>query len=283
MSVIERLETLLNIPGPLRREKAKGDPQVKFGSTEAEEDKLVRPFTDLYKRRFLWYYQSYLNSIDEEIATHGDDVKDGKAFRNTPFECGSNSMHGHYCYSQLKERLGKIYNALLAETKEMEATGLRQIETPMALGMQNAFENISKKQNNTTDMPMSLELIDKNPFVWRVAIFGRPMSNLDGGIFNIKIVWGTNFPETQPRVQVETPLFHQRISPQGILCYFPSNSEDIGSHVKGIIYAIEEESPPYDPRTRVNPEASKLLWGSPQDKRSYNSRLRRSAQASTEE
>ena len=38
---------------------------------------------------------------------------------------------------------------------------------------------------------------------------------------------------------------------------------------------LEEENPPYDPRMQVNLEASKLYWGSKEDKREYNKKLRR--------
>jgi len=45
---------------------------------------------------------------------------------------------------------------------------------------------------------------------------------------------------------------------------------------------LEEESPPYDPRTLVNPEAAKLFWGSKDDKKIYNRKLRRAVQQSME-
>lgn len=53
-------------------------------------------------------------------------------------------------------------------------------------------------------------------------------------------------------------------------------------HIEAIVEALEEESAPYDPRTTVNPEASKLFWGSTEDRKSYNRALRRSVQKSVE-
>jgi len=38
---------------------------------------------------------------------------------------------------------------------------------------------------------------------------------------------------------------------------------------------MEEDNPPYDPRTQVNQDASKLLWGSAEQKREYNRKLRK--------
>lgn len=45
--------------------------------------------------------------------------------------------------------------------------------------------------------------------------------------------------------------------------------------MEAVIQTLEEENPPYDPRTQVNLEASKLFWGSKEDKKEYNKKLRR--------
>ena len=90
------------------------------------------------------------------------------------------------------------------------------------------------------------------------------------------------FPDEQPRAKFETPMFHHRIAADGTPCYITTRTDDIKSHIEGIIQALEEEHPPYDPRTTVNPEASKLYWGSPEDKKKYNRQLRRAVQRSTE-
>ena len=113
-------------------------------------------------------------------------------------------------------------------------------------------------------------------------MYGKPMTNLDGGIFKIRMIFNLGFPREQPRVTVETPLFHRRITEDGVLCYFPQKSEEVSSHLEAIIKAIEDENPRYDPRAVVNQEASKLFWGSAEQKKIYNRRLRRSAQESAE-
>ena len=101
-------------------------------------------------------------------------------------------------------------------------------------------------------------------------------------MFKIKVSISPRFPEELPRVIFETPLFHHRVANDGVLCYFPSKPDDMKSHIEAIVEAIEEESPPYDPRTLVNLDASKLFWGSVDDKKLYNRQLRRSVQRSTE-
>jgi ubiquitin-conjugating enzyme E2 Z len=58
--------------------------------------------------------------------------------------------------------------------------------------------------------------------------------------------------------------------------------EDMRCHIEAVIRAVEEESPAYDPRTLVNPEAARLYWGTPEDKKMYNKRLRRTVQDSAE-
>lgn len=52
-------------------------------------------------------------------------------------------------------------------------------------------------------------------------------------------------------------------------------ADDGRSHIDAIIQLMEEENPPYDPRTQVNADASKLYWGTPEEKRQYNRKLRR--------
>ncbi|KAI6876825.1 hypothetical protein KC334_g18009 [Hortaea werneckii] len=88
------------------------------------------------------------------------------------------------------------------------------------------------------------------------------------------------FPTVQPRLKVETPIFHHRVSSTGVLCYFPKKEDDIGSHIEAIVRTIQEEEPRFDPRTVVNPEAFSLYWGGQEKRKVYNRKLRRSAQES---
>jgi ubiquitin-conjugating enzyme E2 Z len=101
-------------------------------------------------------------------------------------------------------------------------------------------------------------------------------------MFRIMIYLSPKFPDVLPRVKFETPIFHHRVSKTGVLCYDATRKDDMRSHIAAIIEAIEEESPAYDPRTLVNPEAARLFWGSADDKKIYNRRLRRSVQESAE-
>lgn len=278
ISVIERLEDYLGIkrgkPSLVTVYNAEEDYQSGVGEAAFE------PFKDLCKRRFLWYYESYLASIEAEMKKH----KEGARFEKMPFEGPGNTMEGTYQYSQLKERLQTILTKLNEETQGWATEGTRavQMEKGIASNLQRQFEQIVENYKKNDAVTLDLDLVEKNPFVWRLLFFGRPMTHLDGGMFRIIIHVSPKFPDVLPRVKFDTPIFHHRVSPDGVLCYNATRKDDMRSHIEAIIEAIEEESPAYDPRTLVNLEAAKLFWGGPEQKKLYNRRLRRSAQDSAE-
>lgn len=238
------------------------------------------PFRDLCKRRFIWYYDSYLLAISKAKA----EVKDGQQFARMPFECTGNGMDGKFNYTELERRIRVIRQTLDEETARWAVDGLASMkrESTKAANLQRQYEQVVEAYKKDKNVTLDIELVDKNPFVWSVTYFGRPMTNLDGGLFKIKLAFSPKFPEEAPRATFETALFHQRIAVDGTPCYTPRRSEDVKSHIEAIIEALEEESPPYDPRTMVNPEAAKLYWGSTEDKKLYNRKLRRAVQRSME-
>ncbi|KAH7123916.1 ubiquitin-conjugating enzyme/RWD-like protein [Dendryphion nanum] len=279
ISVIERLEDYLGInrgktPGAVTVYNAEEDYQS--GAAEAP----FEPFKDLCKRRFLWYYESYIASIDEEMKKHKDDDR----FEKMPFEGPGNTMEGTFQYTSLKARIQTIFEKLNEEAHSWAADGQQAVlkEMSIASNLQRQFEQTVEKYKKNDAVTLDLDLVDKNPFVWQLVLFGRPMTNLDGGVFRILLYLSPKFPDVLPRVKFETPIFHHRVSPHGIVCYNPVRKDDMGSHLDAIIEAIEEESPAYDPRTLVNPEAAKLFWGQQDDKKIYNRKLRRSVQDSAE-
>ncbi|OAL65816.1 ubiquitin-conjugating enzyme E2Z [Trichophyton rubrum] len=238
------------------------------------------PFKDLCKRRFLWYYETYKNTMAEAETK----CPVGSRFQRMQFEFTGNTMDGHFNYTELTKRLDAIKNAIMKETDSWAEMGRKAIknETRIAVNLQRQYEQIVEDLKNKRHFTIDISLDEGNPLVWMLTYFGRPMTHLDGGIFRIKIALSPNFPDEQPRVIVQTPLFHHRISKDGILCYFPKKLEDMKAHVEAIVEALEDESPPYDPRATVNPECSKLFWGSAEDKKKYNRMLRRSVQRSIE-
>jgi len=242
------------------------------------------PFADLLKRRFLWYYDSYVLAIQKAMP----EQKDGTKFALSRFEGGGNCMSGKYAYASLLTRLRCIREALLAECTSWTTLGAKQVAAEKTLATQLAFQfkQLEHKYNETSYAGSRLELSlpDKNnPFAWHLTLFGQSSTNLDGGVFNISFTIPPDFPDSWPRVYFETPIYHHRVSAStGALCYFPVKPDEISSHLRAIVAAIEDLEPKFDPRAVIHPEATKLRWGSEADKKVYFRKLRRSAQDSME-
>ncbi|MCJ1306733.1 hypothetical protein MMC25_000376 [Agyrium rufum] len=239
------------------------------------------PFVDLCKRRFMWYYEAYIQAIDKGQKGH----KQGESFKKMPFEGGGNTMDGKYDYAELRRRFLLIRKVLDDETARWAEEGVLMVkrDATKAAQMRQKYEQMVEVFKQNSSVTLDLDLVDKeNPFVWQLILFGRPMSNLDGGMFTIHITISPRFPDEQPRVKFVTPLFHHRVAKDGTLCYFPKKPDDLRSHIDAIIEAVEEDHPPYDPRTLVNSEAAKLFWGSGDEKKTYSRQLRRSVQRSME-
>ena len=243
------------------------------------------PFADLFKRRFLWYYDVYLKMVDE--ASGKKEQCDGTKFVTTVFESDYNGMLGTYEYSSLKRRMVSVRKSIDAETSSWERQGLQAKKNRTASS--SDFEGLIgqiRQRNKSGEFASSfdVELVDGNPFVWHLTVFGPYSTDLDGAIINIIIYFPQTFPEDQPRVNVQTALFHHRVSPtNGVLCYTPDKPDEVISHLRAILRAIVEDDPGYDPRTLVNPEAAALLWGGDDKKKIYRRKLRRSVQDSLEQ
>ena len=249
---------------------------------EEEPAPTFEPFKDLCKRRFLWYYSSYLAAIEEGEKAHFP----GEAFKTMPFEGGGNSMGGKFDYPELRRRLVLVRAVLDQETARWAEEGrvLVARDAAVAASLLRTFQQLAAHFRAADGVALDVALAQPdNPFVWLLTYFGRPMTHLDGGMFRVRVAVSPRFPDEQPRVTFEAPpLFHHRVAADGTVCYFPRRPDELQSHVEAIVEAVEDEHPPYDPRTLVNLEASRLFWGSEADKKQYNRALRRSVQRSVE-
>ncbi|RAL04627.1 ubiquitin-conjugating enzyme E2 [Aspergillus ibericus CBS 121593] len=275
LAVIEPLEASLDImPGGnndlLAGRFSESDDQVLCDDDRSSSE----PFADLRKRRFLWYYEPYMQSIATAEAEHSCKAK----FQRMPFEGNGNSMDGHFNYPELRRRMGVIKDTILNETYNWAAEGLiaKEQEWGIAASLQRQYEQIVETLRHQNNITVDLHLVRENPFVWKLTYFGRPMTHLDGGMFKVLIHVSPRFPEEQPRVFLETPFYHIRVSKERVLCYVPKRTDEMRHHIEGIIASLEEDHPPFDPRTTVNPEATRLFWGTPEDRKKYNRELRRS-------
>ncbi|KAL4982754.1 ubiquitin-conjugating enzyme/RWD-like protein [Aspergillus falconensis] len=252
-------------------------------SSEDENNLSTSAFTDLRKRRFLWYYDSYVQLIESESAK--ETITPKRPFHRMPFESHGNTMDGHFEYPELQRRLTYLKGRIMDETKSWQTQGLeaKKNELGIAVNLQRQYEQIVETLKSHKNYSIELTLVDDNPFLWKLTYFGRPTTPLEGGIIKVRIHLSPRFPEEQPRVFVETRLFHVRVSKEGVLCYLPRKIEEMRQHVEAIVAVLEEEEPPYDPRTTVNIEAAKLFWGSPEDRKKYKRTLRRDVERSVEE
>lgn len=281
ISVIQRLESYLALH-PSGRSLVIA--RVELSSEDEEDEELCpfEPFKDLCKRRFLWYFESYLSNVEQGMR----DFKDGTLFVRMPFEGSSNTMDGKFVYGELRTRLLKIKTTIDAETEGWAQEGLlaREKESTVAVNLQHQFHQaVAAFKRN--DLPHDLSLDNGNPFLWTMTYFGQPMTNFDGGILRVKMHFSPRFPDEQPRIVFENKIFHHHVTSDGTVCYSPrlTKREDVRSHLEAIIAVLEVEEPAYDPRETVNLEATKLYWGKVEDgRKKYNRNLRRSVQQSME-
>lgn len=248
-----------------------------------DEDTVVfEPFKDLCKQRFLWYYESYLAAIEKGK----QDATDGTPFVMMPFESARNRMEGEFHYTELERRLKRVKAALDEESETWAEAGPinAAAETRVSVNLKHQYGQVVTKMK-TADLPHHIALENDNPFVWVMTYFGRAMTNFDSGVLRIRLTFSPRFPEEQPRVKMETKIFHHLVTLDGTLCYTPvaSKREDVGAHLDAMINVLEETEPAFDPRKTVNLEANRLFWsGGPSNKKLYHRKLRRSVQDSLE-
>ncbi|CAG8291839.1 unnamed protein product [Penicillium salamii] len=232
-------------------------------------------FDDYYKRRFLWYFEHYQIAIDKGIT---DEVRrPGDPFITMPFEFPGNTMMGEWNYVGLRTRLLDLRDKLMEETHRWPVEGMALLEADagIAVKLKGQHAQILAELSAHTQI-MDFSLVDENPFLWQLIYAGRTESRLEGGIIKIKIYISPRHPIEQPRVFVESPIYHIRVSRLGVLIYLPSHDEDIKHHIDGIINTLEEDNPPFNPLMTVHPEATALCWGSEAERRVYRRKVRAS-------
>ncbi|KAJ5555867.1 hypothetical protein N7535_008298 [Penicillium sp. DV-2018c] len=278
LAVITPLEQALHGSSSRPRVPIVGDELSTQGEgSDAEKEALFTSskFEDFCKKRFLWYFEFYEKAIDKGLAE--EPARQGKPFIQMPFEGHGNTMTGEWNYVDLRARLLSLKDRLMEETHHWLVEGLALVkeDAGIAVKLKGQHGQIAAQLSNHSQV-LDLSLVDGNPFAWRLTYVGRNESKLEGGIIKIMIYISPRYPEEQPRVFVEAPLFHIRVSKLGVLMYLPQYSEEIGHHIEGIINCLEDDNPPYNPLMTVNPEASALCWGTDQERRLYRRRLRAS-------
>ncbi|KAJ3107557.1 hypothetical protein HDU97_003862 [Phlyctochytrium planicorne] len=268
VSICDRLEEVLGL-----EKKAEGSLSKQFCTCREKS-----PFEDLCKRSFLLYYDIYMDVVEKEVAKG---IKDGDLFVKNQFEHASNIMDGTFNYTSLKQRLSALHKLLLVESDDWVRDSKQWIQddTTTASNLQSQFSQI--KESKDFDDLVTLELEDKNPFVWIVTILGALGTHFEGGMFQAKIFFHNSFPEVLPRVKFTAEIFHPHVTKDGIPYYTVKRPEDVRQHLSALQRLLEND-PDSSPATHVNIRASQLFFGTPEERRDYGRNARRCAQRSVE-
>ncbi|KAI9592742.1 ubiquitin-conjugating enzyme/RWD-like protein [Syncephalis fuscata] len=233
-------------------------------------------FADISKRLFLWHFNAYLAICEAESRL----IEDRSPFQMMPFESKHNGMSGIFNYSQLVERLLNIKQILLKEQCTWEEQSKEWIKDECGTG-DNLRGQLQQIINSNSLEGMELSLEDDNPYIWNVSIFGKPMTNYDGGFFQLKLVFHKDFPEVWPRAVFRTPVYHCHVTEDGIPYYRVKREEDLKEHLQQIA-ALFAEDPSPNPATHVNTKAAALYFGTADERRQYARSARRCAARSVE-
>ncbi|KAI9592779.1 ubiquitin-conjugating enzyme/RWD-like protein [Syncephalis fuscata] len=288
ISVCDRLETLLNIRKKqhtsincevLKRIPSDMPFNVKVTTIMPyiyQSDIYTDDFADISKRLFLWHFNAYLAICEAESRL----IEDRSPFQMMPFESKHNGMSGIFNYSQLVERLLNIKRILLKEQCTWEEQSKEWIKDECGTG-DNLRGQLQQIINSNSLEGMELSLEDDNPYIWNVSIFGKPMTNYDGGFFQLKLVFHKDFPEVWPRAVFRTPVYHCHVTEDGIPYYRVKREKDLKEHLQQIA-ALFAEDPSPNPATHVNTKAAALYFGTADERRQYARSARRCAARSVE-
>ncbi|KAI9219801.1 ubiquitin-conjugating enzyme [Blastocladiella britannica] len=238
-------------------------------------------FQDTSKYLFMCYYQNYLQTIKTEMPL----VTKGKRFERMPFEGSGNTMDGSFDYEDLTTRLNAIKDRINAETEAWVAASQSSewLDPDLLIfhNLMGQFRQITA--SGTFDDSMELQLAKENsPYVWTATLFGKPETNYEGGFFQVRLVFHKDFPKHRARIQFITPFYHPEVSSTGYFFYHSvPRMDDVTSHLQ-ILLRLLTEPPRGNPTGHCNPDAAKLHFGTPEQKREYARNVRRCASRSVE-
>lgn len=278
LAVLDPLELAMGVTKTSRHQSD----DLEYTESRYDSSFFPNPFIDYCKKRFLWYRDHYKQVVQHGIDTHRS--RHHQEFPLLPFESGSNRMCGEWDFVDLLSRIQTLESIMMQEITGWPSAGLTldRAESGLAASLRAQHEQVSMELKDSIGDAFDLTLVDNNPFLWLFTIFGRPMTQYEGGVFRIQVYISPQHPVEQPRVFVETPIFHVRVSLDKMLIYLPTRADEMIRHVQGIYHSLEEESPPFNPMMTVNAEATKLCWGSEDERREYKRKLRRSVADSAE-
>jgi ubiquitin-conjugating enzyme E2 A len=144
-----------------------------------------------------------------------------------------------------------------------------------------ALRLMSDLKQLQTDPPGGVSaspLSDDNIFVWAATIFGPDETPWEGGVFSLRMTFPETYPDKPPKVRFTTDIFHPNVYPDGSLCL--DVIQDKWSPIYSastILTSIQSLLTDPNPASPANPEAAQLYQ---KDRKAYNRRVRRCAEAS---
>ncbi|KAJ3183076.1 hypothetical protein HDU87_007498 [Geranomyces variabilis] len=235
------------------------------------------PFINVAKEMFLMYKHLYDDTLVEEKAKG----RDGKSFVLTRFEAGGNRCDGSFDYQSLRDRLDALQKALLAEPEQWLVDSRQWLadESTTASNLRAQFQQIKASKDYDTSVLMDLE--DNNPYAWNLSVVKLP-NTYDGGIFRAQMRFHNDFPEVRPRIRFECEVFHPHVSKDGIPYIRVQRPDNVRDYLDALCDLFMAD-PSSDPSTHLNVKATKMWFGTKEERRDFNRNARRCGQKTLEE
>ena len=251
-------------------------------------------FADARKALYRIYCERYLHEC--KCMSEKKQAKDGTTFKTMPFESGSNGLFGAFQWAKTRARLEALRVKLAEEVEMWRVVGAEQ--TCMLRDKHDASVNScihylrQQEERIKSEVPdgASIGPSSSNACVWEATIFGPAETPCDGGMFCVEVVFPPDFPDSPPFVRFVTEMFHPHISPSGLPylrsllmwhCCEPKE-RTVGGLLKQLVVLLTEDPSP-EPVTHLNVEAAELYFSrSPDEKKEYKRRVKRTVQRSVD-
>eukprot|EP00455_Lapot_gusevi_P001993 TRINITY_DN10770_c0_g1_i2.p1 TRINITY_DN10770_c0_g1~~TRINITY_DN10770_c0_g1_i2.p1 ORF type:complete len:155 (-),score=23.66 TRINITY_DN10770_c0_g1_i2:33-497(-) len=121
---------------------------------------------------------------------------------------------------------------------------------------------------------------DDNLMVWNASIVGPNETPWEGGIYNLRLVFGEQYPDKPPKVKFCCEMFHPNVYSDGSICLDILQDQWSPIYtVSTVLTSIQSLLTDPNPASPANPEAARMFSS---DIKSYNRRVRRCAERSLE-
>jgi len=114
-----------------------------------------------------------------------------------------------------------------------------------------------------------------NMYLWKACIFGPMDTPWEGGIFEMRLQFKTDYPQKPPIVRFISKMYHPNIYVDGTLCLDIIQDKWSPIYtVSSILTSVQSLLTDPNPNSPANPEAARLYLS---DKKAYNRKVRQCA------